>query len=118
MGYEIPETYEDMVALSEQIVADGMTPWCFGFESGGATGWPGTDWLEDIYVRQSGADMLQPVVRARDPLQRSVRRAGVRHLRRDLHGEGFVLGGTDGVAGINVDDTPGPLFRIQRPAAS
>ena len=33
-GYEVPETYEDLVAFSEQMVADGQTPWCFGFECG------------------------------------------------------------------------------------
>ena len=39
-GYEIPETYEDLKALTEQIAADGETPWCIGLGSGGATGWP------------------------------------------------------------------------------
>jgi alpha-glucoside transport system substrate-binding protein len=39
-GYEIPETMEELKALTEQIVADGETPWCIGLGSGGATGWP------------------------------------------------------------------------------
>lgn len=42
-GYEVPETWDDLIALSDQIVADGSTPWCVGFESEGATGWPATD---------------------------------------------------------------------------
>ncbi len=50
------------MALSEQIVDDGMTPWCFGFEAGTATGWAGTDFIEDIVVRQIGSDVLHPVV--------------------------------------------------------
>ena len=45
-----------MLALSDQIVADGGTPWCVGFESGGATGWPATDWMEDIMLRTAGVD--------------------------------------------------------------
>ncbi|MGZ8567369.1 MAG: ABC transporter substrate-binding protein, partial [Actinomycetota bacterium] len=44
-GYTVPETWDDLLALSDQIVADGSTPWCVGFESGGATGWPATDWM-------------------------------------------------------------------------
>ena len=44
-GYDVPETMEDLLALSEQIVADGETPWCIGLGSGAATGWPATDWL-------------------------------------------------------------------------
>ncbi len=50
-GYEVPETYEDLKALTEQMVADGNTPWCIGLGSGGATGWPATDWIEDIMLR-------------------------------------------------------------------
>jgi alpha-glucoside transport system substrate-binding protein len=56
-GYEIPETMEELIALSEQIIADGQTPWCIGLGSGPATGWPATDWVEDIMLRtQSPAD--------------------------------------------------------------
>ncbi|MDB2369289.1 ABC transporter substrate-binding protein, partial [Octadecabacter sp.] len=50
-GYDVPETMEDLVALSEQIIADGDTPWCIGMGSGAATGWVGTDWVEDIMLR-------------------------------------------------------------------
>lgn len=46
-GYEVPTSMEDLKALTDQIVADGGTPWCIGLGSGGATGWPATDWVED-----------------------------------------------------------------------
>ena len=52
-GYEIPNTWDELVALSHQIVADGGTPWCFGFESGAGSGWPGTDFIESL-VHASG----------------------------------------------------------------
>lgn len=55
-GWEIPQTWDEMMALSEEIAAGGETPWCEAMESGAASGWPGTDWLEDIVLRQSGAD--------------------------------------------------------------
>ncbi|MFW6361763.1 MAG: ABC transporter substrate-binding protein, partial [Spirochaetota bacterium] len=47
-GYEIPQTWDEMLALSDQMVDDGYTPWSVGIESSGATGWVATDWLEDI----------------------------------------------------------------------
>jgi DNA-binding SARP family transcriptional activator/ABC-type glycerol-3-phosphate transport system substrate-binding protein len=53
-GYEIPGSWEALVALSDQIVADGRTPWCFGFEHGVASGWPGTDFLESLVLRIGG----------------------------------------------------------------
>jgi alpha-glucoside transport system substrate-binding protein len=56
-GYDVPETLEELKALTEQMVADGITPWCVGLGSGAATGWPATDWVEDMMLRtQSPAD--------------------------------------------------------------
>ena len=53
-GYEIPQTLEDLKALSDKIVADGGTPWSVGAESGVATGWIITDWMEDFMLRVNG----------------------------------------------------------------
>ena len=50
-GYDVPETFEDLMTLTDKIVADGKTPWCIGLGSGGATGWPATDWIEDLMLR-------------------------------------------------------------------
>jgi alpha-glucoside transport system substrate-binding protein len=55
-GYEVPATWDELVALSRQIVADGGTPWCFGFASGFASGWPGSDLLESLVLRVGGVD--------------------------------------------------------------
>ena len=60
-GYEIPQTWDDMMKLTEKIAADhpdgDAKPWCAGIESGGATGWPATDWLEDAVLRAGGGDV-------------------------------------------------------------
>jgi alpha-glucoside transport system substrate-binding protein len=56
-GYQFPTTWDDMMTLSQNIVDAGNTPWCVAVESGAASGWPGTDWLEDIVLRQSGKDV-------------------------------------------------------------
>jgi len=57
-GYEIPTTLDELDALTDQIVADqGGPAWCAGMESGEATGWPGTDWIEDYVLRQAGPDV-------------------------------------------------------------
>jgi alpha-glucoside transport system substrate-binding protein len=53
-GYKIPGSLEDLKALSDKIVADGGTPWCVGAESGVATGWVLTDWMEDFMLRTNG----------------------------------------------------------------
>ncbi len=56
-GYTVPTTWDELFALSDQMVKDGVKPWCGGIESGGATGWPATDWLEQVVLRQSGGDV-------------------------------------------------------------
>lgn len=50
-------TWDELMSVSEQLAAAGQTPWCVALESGAASGWPGTDWLEDIVLRQSGVDV-------------------------------------------------------------
>lgn len=57
-GVEVPKTWDEMITLTDTIrQKTGSAPWCAGFESGGASGWPGTDWVEDLVLRQSGADV-------------------------------------------------------------
>ena len=55
-GYQIPKTWDELQKLQDQIVADGDTPWCIGIESGAATGWPVTDWIEEIMLRTTSLD--------------------------------------------------------------
>ena len=55
-GYEIPTTLDDLLALGTTMIADGVTPWCVGIESGPATGWTFTDWMEDLTLRLQGPE--------------------------------------------------------------
>ncbi|MEU8187340.1 ABC transporter substrate-binding protein [Micromonospora carbonacea] len=50
-GWAVPTTWDELIALSDKIAADGTKPWCAGIESGDATGWPATDWIEDLMLR-------------------------------------------------------------------
>jgi alpha-glucoside transport system substrate-binding protein len=56
-NYQIPKTWDEMMTLSQNIADSGKTPWCVALNSDAASGWPGTDWLEDIVLRQSGKDI-------------------------------------------------------------
>jgi len=57
-GYEVPTDWQGLLDLTAQIQSDtGNPPWCIGFGSDAATGWPGTDWIEDLVLRQSGTDV-------------------------------------------------------------
>lgn len=57
-GYNsTPEDWAALEALANDIDADGISPWCMGWESGGATGWVGTDWLEEFVLRMHGPEV-------------------------------------------------------------
>ncbi len=56
LGYTVPTTWDELVTLTETAAADGNTPWCVGLESGQATGWPFTDWTEDLMLRTAGPE--------------------------------------------------------------
>jgi DNA-binding SARP family transcriptional activator/ABC-type glycerol-3-phosphate transport system substrate-binding protein len=53
-GYTVPDTWEELLALTRQMVADGRTPWCMGLESGDGDGWPATDWIENLLLGGAG----------------------------------------------------------------
>ena len=55
-GYTAPTTWDELKTLEDKMVADGTPPWCIGIESGAATGWPVTDWVEEIMLRTVGAE--------------------------------------------------------------
>lgn len=55
-GYTVPETWDDLLALCQQIYDDGAACFSIGLESGAASGWPATDWLEDIMLRTTSLE--------------------------------------------------------------
>ena len=54
-GYTVPTTWDQMTALADKMAADGKIAFCGGLGSGGATGWPATDWVEQIVLRDHGS---------------------------------------------------------------
>jgi alpha-glucoside transport system substrate-binding protein len=55
-----PTTYDDLLAKAKQTAATiggDAKAFCVGLESGAATGWPGTDWIEGFLLHQSGPDV-------------------------------------------------------------
>jgi alpha-glucoside transport system substrate-binding protein len=66
-GWTIPTTWDEMLALSDKIAATGIKPWCAGIGSGEATGWPATDWLEDVMLRDNGPDVYDQWVKHEIP---------------------------------------------------
>ncbi|MFW5801099.1 MAG: ABC transporter substrate-binding protein [Spirochaeta sp.] len=115
-GYEVPETWDELIALSDQIVEDGGYPWTIGIESAGATGWPATDWIEDIMLRTATPEQYDAWVAGELPFSSSEVRRAFEILGEIWFNEDYVLGGTDGILLTPFGDAPNPLFE-EPPAA-
>jgi alpha-glucoside transport system substrate-binding protein len=108
-GYAIPTTLDEMLALSDQMIADGITPWCVGIESGPATGWPFTDWIEDLTLRLQGADFYDQWVSHEIPFS-DERVAAVFQYVLDLwNTEGAVYSAGGSIAATPFGDNGQPL---------
>ena len=109
-GYEQPETIDELLALTEQIREDGNTPWCIGIESGPATGWVITDWIEDILLRTAGPEAYDQWVDGELAFDsQEVQNAGEIFAEIALT-ENNVLGGTQAILTTPFGDAPTPMF--------
>ena len=109
-GYDVPESMEALKALTEQIVEDGETPWCIGLGSGGATGWPATDWVEDLLLRVSPPDVYDRWVTNEIAFDDPVILAAIEEFGYFARTDAFVVGGATGVAATDFRDSPNGLF--------
>ncbi|WP_337266126.1 ABC transporter substrate-binding protein [Oryzifoliimicrobium ureilyticus] len=111
-GYKIPKTMEELHALSDQIVKDGGVPWCIGLGSGGATGWPATDWVEDIMLRlntpQQYDDWTTNKLKFNDPAVV----AAIEEFGKFAKNDKYVAGGVAAVASTDFRDSPKGLFSV------
>jgi len=62
LGYSVPTTWEELDALVEQMATDGNVPWSMGLESGDATGWTGSDFIQDILLVQQGPEYVAGII--------------------------------------------------------
>jgi alpha-glucoside transport system substrate-binding protein len=109
-GYDVPESMEDLKALTEQIAADGETPWCIGLGSGAATGWPATDWVEDIMLRTQPPEVYDGWTTNEVPFNDERVVAAIEEFGWFARNDDYVSGGAGQVASTDFRDSPKGLF--------
>ena len=109
-GYTIPATWQEMLDLSDKIVADGGTPWCVGAESGGATGWVLTDWVEDFMLRTAGAETYDKWVAHTIPFNDPAVVAAVDAVGTIVKNDDYVLGGAESIPSTSFQEAGLPLL--------
>lgn len=109
-GYEIPTTYEELRALTEQIAEDGETPWCIGLGSGGATGWPATDWVEDLMLRTASPEDYDRWTTNELPFNDPIVVNAIEEFGWFARNPDFVAGGVGAVTATDFRESPNGLF--------
>lgn len=109
-GYEIPTTWDEMVTISDDIVANGGTPWCAGLGSGTATGWPFTDWMEDVMLRLHGPDFYDEWTNHSVPFNDPKVIEVAQFIMDFWSTDGYLQGGPAATAGIVFSDAGLPIL--------
>ncbi len=109
-GYEVPETWDEMMALTQQIADDGDSAWCIGIESGTATGWPATDWLEEIMLRTTSLENYDRWVTGELDFQSPEVKNAAETMAEIWLNEDYVYGGRNGIVTTFFGDAPLPMF--------
>lgn len=109
-GYAVPRTMEELEALSERIVREGYTPWCIGLGSGSATGWPATDWVEDLLLRTQPPKVYDGWVDNSIPFDDPRIVGAIEKFGTFARNDAWVTGGAGAVASTDFRDSPKALF--------
>ncbi|MCY7325333.1 MAG: ABC transporter substrate-binding protein [Microbacteriaceae bacterium] len=115
-GYKVPETWDEMMELTATMAEDSTAtyrPWCVGFGSGDATGWPGTDWVEDAVLRAAGPEVydqwIAGEVKFSDPeIKEAFDLVGDILLNEDYVNGGY--GGVNSIASTTFNDAGLPIL--------
>jgi alpha-glucoside transport system substrate-binding protein len=109
-GYQIPETWEELLALTQQIADDGDTAWCIGIESGAATGWVATDWTEDMMLRTTSLDNYDAWVAGDLPFDSPEVKNAIETWSEVWLNDDYVNGGRSSIVSTAFGDAPAGLF--------
>jgi alpha-glucoside transport system substrate-binding protein len=109
-GYEIPETWDELLALTQTIADDGDTAWCIGIESGAATGWAATDWTEEMMLRTTSLENYDAWVDGALPFSSPEVKNAIETWSEVWFNPDYVFGGTDAIVSTFFGDAPAPMF--------
>lgn len=109
-GYTVPQTWDEMMALTEQIAKDGDPAWAIGIESGAATGWAATDWVENIMLRTTTPENYDKWVAGELPFTSPEVKNAVDVMSKIWLNKDYVYGGAKSIVTTAFGDAPKPMF--------
>jgi len=110
-GITLPTTWDQMIATSKQIAATGVTPWSVGIESGAASGWVATDWLENIFLRLYGPAKYQDWYNGKLSWTSPEMKKAWQYFGQIVGDPTMAYGGSQYINSTNFGNAPAPLFQ-------
>lgn len=105
-----PETIQDLQAETQKVQGTGVAPWCMGWESDQATGWVGTDWIEELVLRMHGPDVYDQWVSHEIPFNDERIVAAFDEFAKVAKADGQVLGGSRSILNTAFGEAMNPAF--------
>lgn len=111
-NYQVPQTFQDLITLQQQMKSSGTTPWCLTVESGSATGWMASDWLKEIVLSQAGPDVYDKWVAGTQKWSSPEIRQAFETFGQILGpNDSNVYGGSQYIIATNFGDVGTPMFK-------
>jgi alpha-glucoside transport system substrate-binding protein len=107
-----PKTYDALAADANAIAAKtGKTPWCIGVESGATSGWPGTDWIKDFFLRQAGPAKYELWGAGQEPWNSPEMKTAWQSFGAVVNSSKLTYGGKNYVLSTNFGTAFDPMFQ-------
>lgn len=103
-GYTVPTTWDELTALADKMVADGNIPWSMGMESGDATGWTGSDFIQDIMLVKQGPEFVMGIINGSVPYNDPGVKADYEIYGKWASDPAYTVGGAAGTLSIGFND--------------
>ena len=104
VGATIPQTWNDLIALSDKIASAGKYPWSMGVSSGAASGWPACDWIDQIYLSMNGADMTNQWIAHKIPWTHSSVKQAFQYFGQIVNGKHYINGAPTSILATGFQD--------------
>jgi alpha-glucoside transport system substrate-binding protein len=114
-GYTVPETWDELIALNDQIVADGSNPWCISIESQAADGWVATDWMEDILLRTAPPEVYDQWITHEIPFNHPEVLEAADYMSQVWFTPDYAYGGNTYINATWIGETQDPMFEEAGP---
>jgi len=110
-GYKVPTTWDELIALSDQIVKDGSNPWCISAGGpGDATGWQITDWVEEVVLKTKGLDYYNQWINHQVTFEDQGIKDAFAKVAKIFFTPNYVYGGNTAIIATDQKTTMDPMF--------